>query len=97
MDEPQAPLIVRVALLKSAYDVFLNSDPQFRRWLSEGVFWLADGIESELREKHPRSRNAIATLLEIKDMAADSFKYPERWQGKTFGRSIASLLLHLPA
>src|SRR5260370_210030 len=71
----RSSFLSKVALMDAAYAACANTDPQTRTDLLEGIFWVADCLEEEIKkEKIPNLTQGIGEISEIKDVAEESFK-----------------------
>lgn len=67
-------------MINTVFKSYFDSNEAVRKCLAEGLFWLVETIEDEIREKNPRNRdNAIANIREIKRIAEKAFKDPAHW------------------
>jgi hypothetical protein len=72
----------RVALMDAGYKAYFYATTAMKKHLAEGIFWLVDNIEQEIKkQKYPLQGKCLAELREIKNIAEDSFKDPSKWAG----------------
>lgn len=59
---------------------YFDSNEAVQKHLAEGMFWLVDTIEAEIREKNPQNRDyTIANIRDIKRIAEKAFNDPAHW------------------
>jgi hypothetical protein len=84
--------------MEAGYAEYFSANNHVKKCLAEGIFWLADSIEEEIRQHdYALQRKAIADLSDIKDIAEQSFKDPKHWVGtQEFAMACARLIMSLP-
>ena len=86
-------------MLEACYENYFSANDNRKTYIAEGIFWLADIIEEEVRAKNPANRDyCIASICEIKQIAEKSFKDPQFWVGtEEFSTATHRLLIGLQA
>lgn len=72
----------RILMMDASYKAYFHANDHVKKYLAEGIFWLADTVEEEIRIQKPMNLDyCIANVSDIKRIAEESFKDPNRWVG----------------
>jgi hypothetical protein len=69
-------------MMKLCYNAAVHGEDHMGRLMSDAIFWVADCLEEELREKKiPTLTHALGSISSIKDMANALVKDRKQWAG----------------
>jgi len=84
--------------MEAAYRDWLRVNPTVKQELAEGIFWLADTMENDLREKNPENLDyCLSNVERVKEIAEATFKDSTSHIGtEPFADACARLMVGLP-
>jgi len=69
-------------MMNASYEAYFKANDTVKAYLTEGIFWIADTIEEEVRQRNPSNRDyCLGSIFEIKRIAEESFKDPNHPAG----------------
>jgi hypothetical protein len=84
--------------MDASYHHYLKATDDMKKWIAEGIFWLAESIEQDIRQKdYPLRDKCISEILDIKAVAEQSLKDPAHWIGtERFSFLVNAVLMDVP-